>query len=115
MKRILALFVLMIMFMLSIPTARADVFVDGVPYRTDVVTVPADPVNDGTITDVEVLASTPRRTVTRTVTTSNSWASAPAATASACSTVQASACSSSRSVTRTRTFRLFGARLRGGC
>lgn len=82
------------------------------------------------ITEVELLATTPRRTVTRTTTASTGWAAAPlevnhSRSASACSSapMAASACSASstKTVTRSsvRTFapvrRVFGFRLRGGC
>ncbi len=74
------------------------------------------------ITETELLAATPRRTVTRTTTASVGWAAAPVQTA-ACAPMAAAACSSSttRTVTRSsvRQFapvrRLFGVRLRGGC
>ncbi len=74
------------------------------------------------ITETELLAATPRRTVTRTTTASVGWSAAPVQTA-ACAPMAAAACSSSttRTVTRSsiRQFapvrRLFGVRLRGGC
>lgn len=97
--------------LLSVPSARADWEWNGSQYQyvgDDRVVV-----TEATVDEVTIA---PRRSVTRTVTSSTSTVAAPVV---ACATVQASACSSSvtRTVVRERRFapvrRLFGVRLRG--